>query len=63
MYSYIALEDDRSPRNGTIIADTPRLARDALRARGLRVRRVVSQARRGSSDSNARGVAELTHGG
>jgi general secretion pathway protein F len=56
VYSYIALEDDRSPRNGTIVADTPRLARDALRARGLRVRRVVSQAGRGSSDSNARGV-------
>src|SRR2546421_8526896 len=55
VYSYVALEDDRSLRNGTIVADTPRLARDALRARGLRVRKVVSQAARGSSDSRPRG--------
>jgi type II secretory pathway component PulF len=42
VYSYVAMEDDRSLRKGTITADTPRLARDALRARGLRVRRVNS---------------------
>ncbi|MDB5319650.1 MAG: hypothetical protein JWN40_1281, partial [Phycisphaerales bacterium] len=60
VYSYVAVEDDRSLRKGTITADTPRRARDALRARGLRVRRVntvASASRREESATAAAGGA------
>ena len=44
IFKYQALDPDRSAVNGSIAADSPRQARDLLRARGLRVR-VVSEHR------------------
>lgn len=40
IFKYQALDPERSAVNGSIAADSPRQARDLLRARGLRVRQV-----------------------
>ena len=44
VYTYSATPgDDAAPVRGTIVADSPRQARDQLRARGLAVREVIEQ--------------------
>jgi len=44
VYSYIALDGASTPTRGILVADTPRQARDALRARGLTIQRILPQA-------------------
>lgn len=44
VFAYKAVDLDLSPVAGTVIADTPRQARDELRAKGLTVQEVVGKA-------------------
>ena len=48
VYSYVAFDLDERYLNGTIVADTPRQARDQLRGRGMMVERLQEQAVRRS---------------
>lgn len=43
VFSYTATEVDASVTTGTIVADTPRQARDQLRGRGLTIHQIVEQ--------------------
>lgn len=43
VFTYIARDTEQRERNGALMADTPKAARDALRAQGFRVCRVTEQ--------------------
>lgn len=45
VFSYIAIDLDAERRRGTIVADTPRAARDALRQRGMTVQNLTPHTR------------------
>ncbi len=49
VFEYKAVDMDTSPLAGTIVADTPRSARDVLRDRGLTITALRSVAERGTS--------------
>src|SRR5579864_281599 len=55
VFAYKALEENASAVRGLIVADTPRDARDSLRARGLTVEN-VSLRRNGASSTGIRGI-------
>ena len=44
VFRYVAIDGDRTAVQGTVAADSPRQARETLRARGLRVRRLEPHA-------------------
>jgi len=56
VYAYIALEADASRVEGTVIADTPRQARDDLRDRGLTVQSITDRPRKASRGTWSRWV-------
>ena len=49
VFSYVGIDQNRSQVRGTIAADTPRQARDQLRAQGLSVRKLSERQQSGNS--------------
>jgi len=63
VFAYKAIDLDTSAVSGTIVADTPRQARDLLRERGLTIQDVtIRQARRAGGSWSGRSLGGRRHG-
>src|SRR5687768_2588449 len=60
LFSYQALTPDATSVSGTIVAETPRQARDALRTQGLSVNRMEPRRRTFTLTGRRRNAAHLT---
>src|SRR4051794_14084459 len=55
VFAYTAMSDDDTPVSGVIVADTPRQARDSLRAQGLMIHDVTKRQDRSARRISRRG--------
>jgi general secretion pathway protein F len=59
VFAYKAISADAAAVSGMVVADTPRAARDSLRAKGLTVHEVVAESERARGAGAARGLGGL----